>query len=55
MEFLDLFIDVFFFPLDPVNLSLEDNPLVLSCLVILIGMSVFGVLRGAYVRMVRGL
>lgn len=48
MEFLDLLFDIFFYPLDPANLILEENPLVLSCLAVLVGMSVFGVFRRCY-------
>lgn len=54
IEFLDLFIDVFFYPLDPLNLVLEDNPLVLICLVVLIGMSIIGLFRRCYVKLLSG-
>ncbi len=48
MEFLDFLFDVMFYPLDPVNLVLEENPLVLSCLTILIGMSIAGILMRCF-------
>lgn len=51
MEFFELFADVLLYPLDPANLVLEDNPLVLSCLAVLVGMSIFGVLRCVYVKL----
>ena len=51
MEFFELFGDVLLYPLDPTNLVLEDNPLVLSCLTVLIGMAVVGMIRGVYVKM----
>lgn len=40
IDFLDLLFDVMFYPLDPANLALQDNPLVLSCLAVLIGLAV---------------
>ena len=40
MEFLALLFDVMFYPLDPANLALQENPLVLSCLAVLIGLAV---------------
>lgn len=48
MEFLDLLFDVMFYPLDPANLVLDENPLVLSCLVILIGLAVVHIFWRVY-------
>lgn len=53
-EFLDLFIHVLFYPLDPVTMMLDENPFLLICLVVLVGMSIFGVFRGIYVKLLRG-
>lgn len=40
MDFLSLLFDVMFYPLDPANLVLQENPLVLSCLAVLVGLAV---------------
>lgn len=44
MEFFELFGDILLFPLNS-GIGLEDDPLVLSCCCILIGMAVVGITR----------
>lgn len=40
IEFLDLFMDVFLFPIDPVNLDFENNPIMICLTCILVGMGI---------------
>lgn len=50
-EFLDLFIAVLFYPVDPATYLLEENPFMLICLVVLIGMAIVGIFRRVYVAL----
>lgn len=40
IEILDLFMDVFFFPVDPAYLDYENNPVMICLTAILVGMGI---------------
>lgn len=44
-EFLSAFFDVVMFPVDPVNLNFEDNPIMIILSMIIIGMGVVNLFR----------
>lgn len=44
-EFLTAFFDVFFYPVNPEFLSLEENPVMLLLCMVLIGIGLVGIVR----------
>ncbi len=45
IDFLNLFADVFLFPLDPVNLNFDDNVVMISLSAVLLGMGIVRLFR----------
>lgn len=45
IEFLDAFSDVFLWPVDPQNLNLENNPVMIVLSTILVAMGIVRILR----------
>lgn len=52
-EFLDVFGEVLFFPVNPAGLDLAENPLILSCLAVLIGLAVLRTVKGVFYGLIR--
>ena len=53
IEFLDAFADVLLYPMDPSGLDLAENPLILSCLAVLIGLSVLRIVKEVFYALLR--
>ena len=49
-DFIAAFFDVLLFPMDPVNLDIENNPIMLILLMVVIGIGVVGI----YKRLIYG-
>ena len=48
LDFLQAFVDVFLYPIDPQNLNFENNPVMIALSAILIGVGLVRVFRDLY-------
>lgn len=44
-DFVTAFFDVLLFPMDPVNVDIENNPIMIILLMIIIGMGIVGLFK----------